>query len=290
MSDDASLAAAGQPAPQTAAPQPAEQTASGIGSGQTGAVNQPTIDPAVLRNAQAYAGARPIIDRLVQNGVKSPEQLDALFGTASKFNQLNETLTRNNMSVDTLVQMFGATAAPSQTAPQAPQASPIGLDEVRSVVSDELRSHNLRNEHNAHVAAEQQAMASALDEVASGDEKLKGVAQMLFKAKVADMDRFYPEGHPLAETAYRPLRSEEIKQIAAEVRQAMQDLRGTQAVQQAQQALNGARQPSGGALQTTPASQNNDVPLYQNRDALLAYVTQVAQQTQAQLSPRPTPM
>lgn len=290
MSDDASHAAAGQPALQTAAPQPAQQTASGDGSGQTGAVNQPAIDPAVMRNAQAYAGARPIIDRLVQNGVKSPEQLDALFGTVSKFNQLNDTLTKNNLTVDTLAAMFsGQPAAPNQ-APPTQQSAPIGLDQVRSVVGEELRSHSLRNEHNANYAAEQQAMTAALDGLAGGDEKIKGIAKMLFNAKVSELDRFYPEGHPLAETAYRPLSAAEIKQVSDEVKAALQDLRGTQAVQQAQQALNAPRQPSGGALQTAPGSANNDVPIYQNREALMAYAQQIGQQTQAQLSRYPTPM
>ena len=112
-----------------------------------------------------------------------------------------------------------------------------------------------------------------------------------FKAKIADMDRFYPEGHPLADTAYRPLSEAEIKSIAGEVRQSLQELRGTQAVQNAQQALNGARQPSGGTLQTTAPNPQNDIPLYQNREALMALATQIGQETNARLSQQyPTPM
>jgi hypothetical protein len=291
MSEDASLAAAGQPAPQMAAPQPAEQTASGQVGGQTGQAPQPTVDPAIMRNAQAYAGARPIIDRLVQGGIKTPEQLDQLLGTASKFNTLNETLAKNNLNFDTLSQLLGTGGGQDPQADYQQQAGPIGLDQVRSVVGEELRSHSLRNEHNSNAAAEQQTVKSVLAELAGGDEKVGAVAQMLFKAKIADMDRFYPEGHPLADTAYRPLSEAEIKSIAGEVRQSLQELRGTQAVQNAQQALNGARQPSGGTLQTTAPNPQNDIPLYQNREALMALATQIGQETNARLSQQyPTPM
>lgn len=293
MSEEAGQQMAGQPVESSAAPQPIGQQA-GVDSG---AVNNYTPEQVSewKRTAEQYQGARPMVEYLVKSGIKSPDQLRSTLDTYNEYRQFDETLKARGVDRNTLASMFGGGQA-QQPQGQQPQASSenLSVDTVRQVVGDEIRAFHLKSQHDQSQAAEQAAIQKAVSEIVGQDKSLEPHVARLVKAAMAESPAFYDEGHPLADTAFRPRSEQEVAQIAQEVRSVLSALRGGQAVQQAQQALNGAQpKPGGPALQNGQAGNPNpeNLPFYMlPRETQLAMATQISNDTAQQLSRVPQPM
>lgn len=294
MSEEAGQQVAGQPVEQSAAPQPIGQTAS-VDSGAEQQGYTPDQVNEWKRMAEQYQGARPMVESLVKSGIKTPDQLRSTLETYGQYRQFDETLKARGLDRNTLTTMFGG-GQTQQPQGQQPQASSenLSVDTIRQVVGDEIRSIHLKTQHDQSQASEQAAIQRAVSEIVGQDKSMEPHVARLVKAAMAESPAFYDEGHPLADTAFRPRSEQEVAQVAQEVRSMLSALRGGQAVQQAQQALYGAQpKPGGPALQNGQAGDQNpeNLPFYMlPREAQIAYATRISNETAQQLSQVPQPM
>lgn len=297
MPDEASQGAAPQPVEQTAG-QPAQQTAGGDQGNQNGQqAQQPQYSPDDVakwqRGYEQYNGSRAILEQLGKAGIRSAEDFQAFASRAERYDNLSQTLGQHRLDPDTLTKMFSGGGG--DEGQQENSTGELTLDSVRQVVGDEIRSIELKRQHDQHQAAERSAMEKAIQGIVGDDNGIKDTASQLFKMAVSNKIQseppLYPEGHPLANSAYRPLNQSEIGKIADDVKALLTSLRGQTAVSDANKALSGSPPASGQSPVSGGGGTDDNRPLFmRSKEERMPLVKQVFEQNRARLSNVPQPM
>lgn len=259
-----------QIASQPSAPQPVVQTA-----GQP-VVEQPSVPntqslpyspdqvSSWKRQAEQYNGARPLIDTLVQSGVKTQEQLQSTLGLVSEYRQIDEQLTARGLDRNALRNLLSGPQVQQQAQPPAQAVTP---DVVAKVVAEQFQARDLQAAHTAGVQAESQAFTRAVDEIAAGaPPEFRKIAETLLRTELDNSAPLYPEGHPYAGKYLRPVDPQTVQTVASQVKSTLMALRGQQAVQQAQAAIAQVA-TGGGAFQTGAGQAQAEKPFYQRTAA-----------------------
>ena len=76
----------------------------------------------------------------------------------------------------------------------------------------------------------------------------------------------YPDNHPLAQTAFKPLDADRVQAIAAEVKTTLDGIRGQQAVARAEAAM-AAVASGNGNLQTSGSTPETATPFYRKSES-----------------------
>ena len=238
MTDAPTETPASQPA--TAAEQPAG-TQAAVDNQSTA----PQFDPAEIaswkRSHEMYTGARPILDVAIGSGAKTPQELQARLQAAADHKKLLDTLDQRGMTTEQLMSLLGP-GQPAQAA--SPQAGPEPL--TRDSLMSLLDERDAESTHTAAERDQERLVMEAAKRVAgdgASDEMVK-MASALVRDQMSSNRLFYPAGHPLEATSYRPYGEKDIKSIESSARTMLDTAIGRNAVQQAEMAA----QPGAGRL------------------------------------------
>lgn len=201
--------------PQNAAPQHAEPQ---IPSGKR------LVDDAeyqrLSRHSEQFRGAAPLINRLVERGVKSPEDFDRVWQTNERVNSLG-------LDIDQLGKAFGREETQE---PQQAQ-NPFDPEQIRSLVRESLGSEMRVHEHQKAVQSEGRLFEQAAKEIAGVDAspgRLEAAKRLLMAEARGDSARLYDDGHPLASQEFRPHDEQSLQAVKQKVGAQFKELLGAE--------------------------------------------------------------
>lgn len=262
-------ATAPQPAP-VAAGQPEAPQAAATAPQSPGSQTQ-SYDPNQVaqwkRQAEQYAGAKPLIDGLIQRGVKTPDDLQSKFGILSEYQELDSVLQQRGLDRSALRNLLSGPSG-SQQPEQTGQSQTLTEQDVARVVDNTLEARELRSSHNAAVQAEKSAVEKAVGDIAGANSpaEYRQVVETLLRSRLDQEAGMYPDNHPLSQSAFQPLTADRVQAIAAEVKTTMDAIRGQQAVARAEAAMAAAGATGGGNLQTSGSAPETATPFYRKSD------------------------
>lgn len=200
--------------PQTAVPQQAELQ---IPAGKR------LVDDAefqrMSRHSEQYRGAAPLISRLVERGVKSPEDFDRVW-------QRNKQIEDLGIDLDQFGKAFNR-----EEPGQEQQASPFDPEQIRSVVRDSFTEQMKIHEHEQLARSESRLMEQAAKEIAGENAsaaRLNAVKQLLLAEARGESAILYDDGHPLASSQFRPHDERSIAAVKQKVGAQFKELLGAQ--------------------------------------------------------------
>jgi hypothetical protein len=244
------------PATEASAPAPAAPVSSAPEAGRPAEAPatttpeptaQPQFDPNQVsqwkRDAERYAGDRPLVDAAISAGFKTPES----FQTAA---QLQAIANERGLDLNQLASVLQG-KQPAQEQPQEQKF--LTPDDLVSV----LDQRDANAAHTSAAAAMEAAMSTTRNEIAqavgidANDPNLALIVESLENKALEN--NLYPEGHPLRDSKLKPLDASQYAQIKEQAIKTFAAIRGQQAVANANTALASVpTQPSGNGLQSVP--------------------------------------
>jgi len=205
------------------------------------------IDPTILRNAEAYKGARPLIDVLVQHDIKTPDDLQ-------RFIELDSVARERNLDIGQLTNVLRGQQPQDQPQGQAEQEQQFLTEDKLVSVLDQ---RDAMSQFNSELTAMDTAVGTMRQEVAQAtgldpnNETLNLIVNSLLDR--AQENNYYPERHALHQTKLKPLDSSQIAQAKDKAIQSITAFRGQHAIASAQDSLQSIpAQPTGSGLQSKP--------------------------------------
>ena len=290
---DETIQSAGQPAP--AAPQPDNAAGSLTTQNAPNPTGQPTpqFDPNQVnqwkRHAEQYQGVRPMVDTLLQSGIKTQEELSSTLNLISKYREIDSALGSKGIDHQTLLSLFGnGNPAPQQT--QQPAGGP-SADDIAKIVRQEFHARDLVSEHQALVQSARQAESEAVASIAgqNASDEYRQTVNSLLKSVLDQQAELYPDGHPLADKSFKPFSAEQIRSASEQVKAMLNTLRGGTQISQADAAMLAAASGGSGRLDTGGAAQPNPTMLERSEDAQRAAAEQAMKWAMQQVTTT-TPM
>lgn len=204
------------------------------------------IDPTILRNAEAYKGARPLIDMLVQHNIKTPDDLQ-------RFIELDSVARERNLDIGQLTNVLRGQQPQNQPQSQPEQDQFLTEDKLVSV----LDQRDALSQFNSELTAMDTAVGTMRQEVAQAtgldpnDQTLNLIVNSLLDE--VQNQNLYPPHHALHQTKLKPLDGSQIAQAKEKAIQSITAFRGQHAIASAQESLRSIpAQPTGSGLQSKP--------------------------------------
>lgn len=243
-------AGSGSVAPAAPSPEPAGQPTEPTATPTPEPAAQPQIDPqeyaAIKRNADAYRGARPLIDKLVQHNIKSEADLQ-------RFLELDEVARERNLDINQLTSVLRGQQPKPESQTQGQEQQFLTKDDLVST----LDQRDAMSQFSSELSAMDSAAESMRREVAeaTGVKADDPVFSKVVSAMLNDaQDRnYYPPDHALHNDRLKPLDASQIAQIKQQAIESITAFRGQQAVASANSALASIpTQPSGNGMESRP--------------------------------------
>lgn len=273
-----------QPAPVVVSP-PGAPAAGQPGNAAQSQTQQSDPNPAYTpeqvqqwqRAANQYKGAEPLIQSLVQAGVKTPDELNAVLQARSHQSELDQMLQSRGMTRDGLFGLLGGTPV-QQDAQQS--STSLTREDVARVVSESLANRDIVQGHQRAETQEASAIQQAISGIAGqgSTPEFKALVESLVSFEVERARPLYHQGHPLYESALQPLAPGQIEGIVAKIRPMLDSARGNQALAQAQAAIAQVPNPSGGQFQAQPGAASAPVPFMSQDESVKRAAAQAVMQ------------
>lgn len=170
---------------------------------------------AFKRIEQGYKGQTPILSKLGELGLKSPEDIE-------RFGKTYGRMRESGIDPD---RMF-----PEREPERRQEASPnLDINSLRDQIMADLRRETATESHQAATQRERGMIGGLVTKLVgeSKDEDLKFLTRAIVNEAVSHASSLYPEGHALA-GQLKPLSQDEFREIESAVEKRWQSFRGKQ--------------------------------------------------------------
>lgn len=254
----------GNPAPESAPERSEPQIPEGKRIVDDGEYQQ------LSRQAANYKGAAPMIQKLVDSGYKTPEDIDRIVGQFKKLQDLG-------LDADQLAMAFGGQREPEPAPDLGKGFDPNEISNLVSTkVAETLQHREVLGQHKSAFEKQTQSIEQAAREIAgeNASESKIEAAKRLIRDEIRSEPLFYDEGHPLADQEYRPYGDSEFAKVKEKVGSMFRELSGAQVREAAKRGVPtpGQADIAGDVSASTNGKQNRDSIFDMDRDQLTALV------------------